>query len=120
MSLVAALAVISTQNSTVNGLSSICQGMAKMNMMPQFFAKTNKYGVPYIGVIFTSVSIGLFAFISDGSSDMIEFLILSVYSCIWIKTKMRMPVFKPVPLEKVMAMESDMYYAVRKRRGIWK
>ncbi|MGM9617324.1 APC family permease [Butyricicoccus sp.] len=195
MSLVAALAVISTQNSTVNGLSSICQGMAKMNMMPQFFAKTNKYGVPYVGVIFTSVSIGLFAFISDGSSDMIEFLILvgsvfwmvsyvlahidvlvlrkrlpnaprsfrspggillpvigiigtvymimnistdpvermqiwvltgavflilAVYSCIWIKTKMRMPVFKPVPLEKVMAMESDMYYAVRKRRGIWK
>ena len=32
MTLVAALAVISTQNSTVNGLSSICQGMAKMNM----------------------------------------------------------------------------------------
>lgn len=46
MTLVAALAVVSTQNSTVNGLASICQGMAKMNMMPRIFAKTNKHGVP--------------------------------------------------------------------------
>ncbi|MDO5783895.1 MAG: APC family permease [Eubacteriales bacterium] len=195
MSLVAALAVISTQNSTVNGLSSICQGMAKMNMMPQFFAKTNKYGVPYIGVIFTSICIGLFAFASDSSSDMIEFLILvgsvfwmvsyvlahidvlvlrrrlpkaprtfrspggvllpiigivgtvymilnistdpvermqiwmltgivflilAVYSFFWIKLKMRMPVFKSVPLEQVMAMEDERYYYIRKERGIWK
>lgn len=37
----------------------------------------------YVGVIFTSVSIGLFAFISDGSSDMIEFLIL-VGSVFWM------------------------------------
>ncbi|MGN1036199.1 MAG: APC family permease, partial [Ruminococcus sp.] len=61
MTFVAAFAVVSTQNSTVNALASICQGMAKMNMMPQFFAKTNKRGVPYIGVIFVSVSIFVFA-----------------------------------------------------------
>lgn len=52
MTLVAALAVVSTQNSTVNGLASICQGMAKMNMMPRIFAKTNKHGVPWCGVVF--------------------------------------------------------------------
>lgn len=39
MTLVAAFAVVSTQNSTVNALASICQGMAKMNMMPQGFCK---------------------------------------------------------------------------------
>ena len=56
MAFVAALAVISTQNSGVNGLAYIGQGMAKMNMLPQIFAKTNKRGVPYIGVILISVS----------------------------------------------------------------
>ena len=195
MTLVAALAVISTQNSTVNGLSSICQGMAKMNMMPQLFAKTNKKKVPFFGIIFVSVMILVFAFVSDSSSDAISFLILAgsvfwmisyilahidvlilrrrlpnaprsfkvpfgwilpiigiagttymilnistdpaerlaiwgltgitflilaIYSFFWIKYKMRMPVFKSVPMEEVMAMENDLYYIVRKQKGIWR
>ena len=195
MTLVAALAVISTQNSTANGLASICQGMAKLNMMPQIFDKTNKHGVPYVGVIFISAAIFIFATLSNGSSDAISFLILvgsvfwmvsyilahidviilrrrlpkaprsfkapfgillpiigivgtvymvlnistdpverskiwiltgvvflilAVYSFFWIKFKMRMPVFKSVPIEKVMAMENSLYYTIRKRRHIWR
>ena len=50
----------------------------------------------------------------------ITFVILAVYSFFWIKFKMKMPVFKSVPLEKVMAMENSMYYKIRKRRGIWR
>lgn len=192
---VAALAVISSQNSAVNGIASICQGMAKMNMMPQAFAKTNKKGVPYIGVWFVTILVLFFAIMSNDSSDKIEFLILvgsvfwmssyifahidvlvlrrrlpkaprsfkvpcgvlfpvigivgtlymilnistdpqekyaiwgvtgitflvlAVYAVFWIKYKMRMPVFKAVPLEKVMAMENSLYYKVRKRRGIFR
>lgn len=195
MTLVAALAVISTQNSTVNGLASIAQGMAKLNMTPQIFGKTNKRNVPYFGVIFISTLIFIFAALSNNSSDSISFLILvgsvfwmvsyilahidviilrkklpkaprsfkvpcgllfpvigiagttymilnistdpaernaiwlvtlitfgllSAYSYFWIKYKMRMPVFKSVPMEKVMAMENSMYYTIRKRRGIWR
>lgn len=195
MTLVSALAVVSTQNSTVNGLSGICQGMAKMNMMPRIFAKTNRHNVPYFGVIFVSVFIFVFAALSDGSADAISFLILvgsvfwmisyilahidvlilrrrlpkaprsfkvpcgplfpligiagtaymilnistdpaernmiwlvtgitflilAVYSFFWIKYKMKMPVFKSVPMEKVLAMENSMYYTIRKKRGIWK
>lgn len=194
MAFVAALAVISTQNSGVNGLAYIGQGMAKMNMLPQIFAKTNKRGVPYIGVILISVSMFIFAYISDGSSDMIEFLILvgsvfwmityifahvdvlilrkklpraprsfkvpcgplfpligiigtsymifyistdpherlmiwlitgvtlivlGIYAFFWTKYKVKMPVFKAVPIEKVMAMDNEMYYKLRKKRGIW-
>lgn len=194
MAFVAALAVISTQNSGVNGLAYIGQGMAKMNMLPQIFAKTNKRGVPYIGVILISISMFIFAYISDGSSDMIEFLILvgsvfwmityifahidvlilrkklpraprsfkvpcgplfpligiigtsymifyistdpherlmiwlitgvtiialSIYAFFWTKYKMKIPVFKAVPIEKVMAMDNEMYYKLRKKRGIW-
>lgn len=36
-----------------------------MNMLPQIFAKTNKRGCPYIGVILISVSMFLFAYIDD-------------------------------------------------------
>lgn len=195
MTLVGALAVISTQNSTVNSLAVICQGMAKMNMLPKVFSKTNKYKVPWFGQVFVSVSIFLFAYLSDSSADMIDFFILAgsvfwmisyvlahvdvlifrkrlpnaprnfkvpggiiiplvgivgtvymilnisndpherlmlwllvggcfavlgVYSAIWIKVKMKLPIFKHVPLEKVMAMENDLYYTIRKRKGIWK
>lgn len=195
MTLVGAFAVISTQNSTVNSLAVICQGMAKMNMMPQIFAKTNKKNVPWFGQVFISVAIFLFAWASNNSADMIDFLILAgsvfwmvsyilahvdvlvfrkrlpkaprsfkvpggpvipligiigtaymilnisndphermllwlftggtfvvlaIYSVLWIKLKMKMKVFKSIPLEKVMAMESDLFYLERKRRGIWK
>lgn len=177
------------------GLSSICQGMAKMNMMPQSFAKTNKHSVPYVGVWFVSILILVFAYISNDSSDAISFFILvgsvfwmvsyifahidvlilrhrlpkaprsfkvplgplfpligiagtvfmilnistdaaerhaiwllsggvflalGIYSFFWIKFKMRMPVFKSLPVEKVMAMEHSLYYAIRKKRGIWR
>ena len=195
MTLVGALAVISTQNSTVNSLAVICQGMAKMNMLPKIFAKTNKHKVPWFGQVFVSTSIFIFAYVSDSSADMISFLILAgsvfwmvsyilahvdvivfrkrlpkaprsfkipggiiipvigiigtvymilnistdpterlmiwgltgvcflilgIYSAIWIKVKMKMKIFKSIPLEKVMAMENDLYYHVRKRKGVWK
>ena len=50
----------------------------------------------------------------------ITFAVLAVYSFFWIKFKMKMLVFKSIPLEKVMAMENSMYYMIRKRRGIWR
>ena len=166
-----------------------------MNMMPQCFGKTNKNGVPYIGVWFVSIAIMIFAVISNGSTDAISFMILvgsvfwmisyilahvdvlilrrrlpkaprsfkspgggllqiigilgtvymvlnistdpaernaiwlitivvfailAVYAFFWIRYKMKIPVFKSVPLEKVMAMENSMYYVVRRRRGLCK
>lgn len=83
MTFVAALAVISTQNSSVNALAHICQGMSKMNMMPQIFAKTNKRKVPFVGVWFVSILILIFAFISNDSADKISMLIL-VASIFWM------------------------------------
>ena len=195
MAFVAALAVISTQNSTVQGLSSIFAGMAKTNLMPQAFGKLNRHRVPAFGVWFVTLTIILCAYISQDSSDRISFLILVgsvfwmasyimahidllifrhrlpkaprtfrvpfgpvlpiigicgtvymilhistdpvernqiwlltavifailfVYSVIWIRVKMRIPVFRPVPVKDVLAMENTMYYQIRKRKGIWK
>ena len=195
MTVVSVLAVIGSQNSTVNGLSHICEGMAKMNMMPRVFARENRHGAPWVAVLFVSGLIALFAFLSDGSSEAISFLILvgsvfwmtsyifahidllvlrrrlpraprafkvpggpvlpivgiagtvfmilnissdpvernliwliaalafaglSLYAVAWIRYKMRMPVLKPVPIPKVLAMENDLYYAIRRRRGLWR
>lgn len=195
MAVVSVLAVVGCQNSTVNGLSQICAGMAKMNMMPHVFMRKNAAGAPYVGVVFVSSLIAVFAWISDGSSDAISFLILvgsvfwmvsyifahldllilrhrlpkaprsfkvpggpvlpcigiagtvfmilnissdpaertaiwiiagvtflalSLYSAVWIRYKMRMPIFKSVPIPQVLAMENDLYYTIRRRRGIWR
>lgn len=46
MSVVSALAFIGAQNSTVNGLSQICDGMTKVNMMPRFFSRKNCFAHP--------------------------------------------------------------------------
>lgn len=195
MAFVAALAVISSQNSGVQALSAICQGMTKMNMMPRFFGKTNKRDVPYIGVWLVTIAILVCGYISQDSSDRISFLIqvgsvfwmlsyivahidllifrrrlphaprnfkvpggpvlpligiagtiymianistdpherlmiylvtaitfaiLFVWAILWIKIKMRIAALKPVPIEKVLAMENTMFYKIRKQRGIWK
>ena len=51
---------------------------------------------------------------------LITFLVLAVYSFWWIRTRMKMPVFRSVPIQKVMAMENELFYTIRKRRGIWR
>ena len=195
MTFVSALAVVSTQNSTVQGLSSIFAGMSRTNLMPQIFGKQNKHHVSPFGIWFITIFILVSAYISQDSSDRISFLILVgsvfwmasyitahidllvfrhrlpkaprnfkvpfgpvfpligiagtvymivnistdpveraqilgvtgiillilfVYSLFWIHYKMKIPAFKPVPMEKVLAMENSMYYKIRKERGIWK
>jgi len=74
MAFVAALALISSLELCDQRLASICQGMAKMNMMPRCFKKLNKNNVPFVGVWFISILILVFAFISSDSSDAIPFL----------------------------------------------
>ena len=81
--------------------------------------------LPIVGIVGTAFMI------ANISTDPVEraqilgltgiiFVILFIYAVIWTKVKMRIPVFKPVPMEKVMAMENTLYYQIRKRRGIWK
>ena len=48
------------------------------------------------------------------------FIALGIYSALWIRFKMKMKIFKSIPLDKVLAMENDLYYYVRKSKGIWK
>lgn len=51
MILVAIFAAVSTQNSIICSVSEICCGMAKMNLLPEFFQKKNKWGAPYFVIL---------------------------------------------------------------------
>lgn len=44
---------------------------------------------------------------------LIILVVLVIYSTIWIKKVLKMKLFKPVPLEKVMAMENSLYHIFR-------
>lgn len=183
--MISILAAVSTQNSVINSIPRICMGMAKTNLLPQFFGKTNRYGTPYIGVLLFSAVIMLIEGTGMASTGAISFLILtasvfwmvcyiiihinvlvlrkrmpkaprnfkvrggpvlpvigivgtaymvlhissdpgerlriwmivgvvfvilSVYAILWIRIKIKRPLFKPVPIHEVLAMESPYYY----------
>lgn len=189
--IISILAAISTQNSVISSISKICQGMSKMNMLPEVFQKTNKSGAPVVGILFFSAVIMIIEGTGLASTDAISFLILTasvfwmvsyiithinvlmlrkrlpkaprsfktiggpliqisgiigtgymvfsissdpaeklqilgivglifvglaVYAVAWIKLKMKMPLFKPVELSEVMAMEHPLYYRTHKRK----
>jgi amino acid transporter len=42
------------------------------------------------------------------------FIILGAYAFFWIKFRMKISVFKSIPVEKVMAMENELYYPAHK------
>lgn len=46
----------------------------------------------------------------------IVFVILAVYSSIWIRFVMRLPLFRSIAVPKVMAMEHELYLKVRKEQ----
>lgn len=193
MGVVSTFAAVSTLNSVLNSLANICRGMAKINMLPSFFQKTNKKGAPVAGILFIGGIILLvdasglssteqlsfiiltgsvfwmisyiiahinvlvlknrlpkaprsfkvpfgpllpiigitgtaFMIININSDPLIRMkiwtltgitmIILSIYAVLWIKFKMKIPVFKHIPLSKVMAMENEMYYITHKKLNI--
>lgn len=44
------------------------------------------------------------------------FVVLAVYAALWCKYKLRRPMFKPIPIHEVMAMENPMYLAAHKKK----
>ena len=50
--------------------------------------------------------------------DAIIFVVLAIYAAFWTKYKLKMPLFKPLSIGKVMAMENPLYFEVRKRDSV--
>lgn len=186
MAIVAILAVVSSVN------SNIATGMAKIGLLPEFFMKRNKKGVPYISIliiggvmliinatglsttdelsfmILSASVILMIAYIlvqidvlilrkrlpkaprnfkvplepvisvigmagtawmiwniaSDNATRfrvyklcLIMFAVLIVYAVPWLKMR-KQAFFKPVPVEKVMAMENDKYQEYHRQKKL--
>ena len=97
----------------------------RLPKVPRSFKVPGGPVIPIIGIVGTTLMVlGI-------SSDPVErmkiwlltgvtFVALGIYAFFWIKYRMKMKVFKSVPIEKVMAMDNNLYYIERKRLGIWK
>lgn len=195
MILVSVFAVVSTVNSAISFLSYMCAGMAKINLMPEFFLKTNRHGAYYIGILMigaimilvnatglsTSDSLSFMILVAivfwmvsyviadinvlifrkrlpkaprtfkvpfgpvipiiglignifmiwniDGDPavrmqifqiDGIIFILLGIYAVIWCKTRLKRPLFKPIPIHEVMAMENPLYLPAHKKQKLHK
>jgi amino acid transporter len=57
MSFLAIFAVVSTLNTILASVSSMVFGSAQIQMFPKLFAKTNKRGVPYAGMILIAAAL---------------------------------------------------------------
>lgn len=77
MAVVSVLAVTSSVNTVISSLGYICYGMAKINLLPGFFLKTNKKGAPYIGILVIGGFIFLINITGLSGTDQLSFLLLS-------------------------------------------
>lgn len=77
MSIVSMLAVISTLNTAIFGVSQLCAGMAKIGLLPAFFLKKTKAGSPFVGMILVAVVLSVINATGLTSSDSLVFLIMT-------------------------------------------
>lgn len=75
MTLVSLLAVISTLNTGMFGLSQLCFGMAKIDLLPKVFMRRNAKGVPYVGLLLVMLAQSLINATGLGTSEKIIFFI---------------------------------------------
>lgn len=76
MSVVTIFAVVSTVNTNISSLSYLAQGMAKIELLPPIFNKTNKNGAPYIGITVIGGGMIIFNLFDLTSADNLLFLIM--------------------------------------------
>jgi len=81
---------------------------------PRNFKTPFRYLVPVLGIIGSAYMI----YSIDPSWEvklslykvvLITLLVLGIYSFIWVKTKVKRPLFKPYAIKEVMAMENELY-----------
>lgn len=77
MALVSVLAVISSINTVISSLAYIASGMAKINLLPEIFMRTNKKGAPYVGILTVGGIMIIINATGLSTSDQLSFLILT-------------------------------------------
>lgn len=77
MAIVSVFAVMSSINTIISSLAYIMSGMAKINLLPSVFMKTNKRGAPYVGISFIGGIMIIINATGLSTSDKLSFLILT-------------------------------------------
>ena len=77
MAIVSILAVTSSVNTLMSSLSYICIGMAKINLLPSIFLKTNKKGAPYVGILMIGGIMIIINITGLSTTSQLSFLILT-------------------------------------------
>jgi len=85
MAVVSILAVCSSINSVIASLAYVCDGMAKIGLLPGIFMKKNRFGAPYIGLLLVGGTMIVINSTGLSTSDKLTFLILSG-CCFWMVT----------------------------------
>ena len=85
MGIITILAAASTINTVYASVSRIVQGMGEEGMMPSVFAKTNKRGAAWVGLIVLFVFVAGIIASGLGATEGVSFLLLSG-SCFWLLT----------------------------------
>ena len=75
MTIVSLLAVISTLNTSMFGVSQLCAGMSKIGLFPSVFQRKTRFGSPYVGLILVAVVQTIINATGLSSSDSIVFII---------------------------------------------
>lgn len=85
MGIITILAAASTINTVYASISKIMQGMGEEGMMPRIFAKTNKRGAAWVGLVVLFVFVSTIIISNLGATEGVSFLLLSG-SCFWLLT----------------------------------
>ena len=85
MGIITILAAASTINTVYASVSRIVQGMGEEGMMPSVFAKTNKRGAAWVGLVVLFVFVAGIIASGLGATEGVSFLLLSG-SCFWLLT----------------------------------
>lgn len=83
MMAVAIFATVSSINTLMSSLAYIIAGMSKIGLLPEFLQKTNKKGVPVIGLAFEALFFIVINITGLSSSDQVSFFI-SVLAILWL------------------------------------
>lgn len=85
MGLITILAAVSALNVVYTSVSKILAGMAEDGMLPRVFAKTNRFGASYVGVILIAAFNLILVLLNVANTQGVTFLVLSA-SVFWLIT----------------------------------
>ncbi|MBO1004424.1 APC family permease [Pseudogracilibacillus auburnensis] len=85
MGIVAIFATTSTMNTIIGSVARMLYGMGQRGQLPKFFGKLNRFGAPWVGVVFLSSLFLIFVISGTATGETVAIFILAGCFC-WLVT----------------------------------